>query len=65
VRPRPFDTIKTGKGSLYGEVIGMDSDKVELRQSSNALVKQIAVNEIMPNTPYSISKDDAAVRRSL
>jgi tetratricopeptide (TPR) repeat protein len=41
-----FDTIKTRKGSLYGAVIGMDSAKVELRQTSNALVKQIPVNEI-------------------
>jgi len=42
-----FDTIKTNKGSLYGEIVGMDSAKVELRQSAgNALVKQIPVNEI-------------------
>jgi tetratricopeptide (TPR) repeat protein len=42
-----FDTIKTGKGSVYGQVIGMDSAKVEMRQSGgNALVKQIPANEI-------------------
>jgi tetratricopeptide (TPR) repeat protein len=41
-----FDTIKIGKSSLYGDIIGMDSDKVELRQTGNALVKQIPVNEI-------------------
>jgi len=44
---RAFDTIKTGKGAFYGNVVGMDSTKVEFRQSSgNSLVKQIPVNEI-------------------
>jgi tetratricopeptide (TPR) repeat protein len=41
-----FDTIKIGKSSLYGEITGMDSNKVEVRQSGNALVKQIPVNQI-------------------
>jgi tetratricopeptide (TPR) repeat protein len=42
-----FDTVKTRKGSAYGEIIGMDADKVEIRQSSgNALTKQVPVNEI-------------------
>jgi len=42
-----FDTVKTRKGSLYGEIVSMDSAKVELRQTAgNALVKQIPVNEI-------------------
>jgi tetratricopeptide (TPR) repeat protein len=42
-----FDTIKTGKATLYGEVVGMDSTKVDFRQSSGAsLVKQIPVNQI-------------------
>jgi tetratricopeptide (TPR) repeat protein len=44
---RAFDTIKTGKGSLYGNVVGMDSTKVDFRQSSsNSLVRQIPANEI-------------------
>jgi tetratricopeptide (TPR) repeat protein len=41
-----FDSIKTKKGLLYGEVVGMDSAKVDLRTRSNSLVKQIPVNEI-------------------
>jgi tetratricopeptide (TPR) repeat protein len=42
-----YDRVKIGKGSLYGEIVGMDSAKVELRQSSgNGLVKQIPANEI-------------------
>lgn len=41
-----FDSIKTKKGLLYGEVIGMDSTKVDLRTRNNSLVKQIPVNEI-------------------
>jgi tetratricopeptide (TPR) repeat protein len=43
-----FDTIKTNKGSVYGDIVGMDATKVETRQSTaNALVKQIPVNEIL------------------
>ncbi len=42
-----FDTIKMGKGSLYGNVVGMDATKVEFRQSSgSSLVKQIPANQI-------------------
>jgi tetratricopeptide (TPR) repeat protein len=42
-----YDRIKTGKGQLYGEIVTMDSARVDLRQSSgNGLVKQIPVNEI-------------------
>jgi tetratricopeptide (TPR) repeat protein len=44
---RAFDTIKAGKSTLYGNVVGMDAMKVDFRQSSgNGLVKQIPVNEI-------------------
>jgi tetratricopeptide (TPR) repeat protein len=42
-----FDRIKTSKGTLYGEIVGMDSAKVEIRQSGgNGLVKQIPANDI-------------------
>jgi tetratricopeptide (TPR) repeat protein len=42
-----FDTIKTSKGSLFGNVVSMDATKVEFRQSSgNSLLKQVPVNEI-------------------
>jgi tetratricopeptide (TPR) repeat protein len=44
---RAFDTIKTAKGSSFGNVVGMDSTKIEFRQSSgSALVKQIPANQI-------------------
>ncbi len=46
---RAFDTIKSGKTSLLGNVVdgGMDSTKVEFKQSSGgALVKQIPANQI-------------------
>ncbi len=44
---RAFDTIKTNKGSLFGNVVAMDATKVEFRQSSdNALVKQLPANQI-------------------
>lgn len=42
-----FDTIKTSKGQIYGEIIGMNAMKVEIRPSTgDRLVKQIPVNEI-------------------
>jgi len=42
-----FDTIKTSKGQIYGEIVGMDATKVEIRPTTgNKLVKQIPVNEI-------------------
>lgn len=42
-----FDTIKTTKGSSFGNVVSMDSTKVGFRQSSgSALVKQIPANQV-------------------
>ena len=35
-----FDTIKTAKGTLYGEVVGMDSTKVDFRQVLRRLARQ-------------------------
>jgi tetratricopeptide (TPR) repeat protein len=44
---RAFDTIKTNKGASLGNVVAMDSTKVEFRQSSgSSLVKHIPVNQI-------------------
>lgn len=45
---RAFDTIKTTKGSSYGNVVSMDSTKVEFRQSSgNSLAKRIPANQVI------------------
>jgi tetratricopeptide (TPR) repeat protein len=42
-----FDTLKTGKATVYGNVVGVDSAKVDFRQSSGgSLVKQIPANSI-------------------
>ena len=44
---RAFDTIKTAKSSLLGNIVAMDSTKVEFRQSAGgSLVKQIPVNQV-------------------
>ncbi len=44
---RAFDTIKTAKGQIFGDIIGMTASQVEIRQSTGPkLVKQIPVNEI-------------------
>jgi tetratricopeptide (TPR) repeat protein len=60
-----FDTVKTAKGSLYGEIVGMDSTKIELRQNSNGLVKQIPVNEILVVTFENEPSDLKAARNHI
>ena len=41
-----IDSIKTSKGLLYGEVVGMDSVKVDLQKTAGSALQHVPVNEI-------------------